>query len=263
MGSATRQALHATRAALNASTDVDLAGAESIFAAARVIGHTPQLQSALTDPGAQPEAKRALVKAVFGAEVTPAALALLDVVAAQRWSSSVDVLEGIEDLGLRMATRAASGASIDDELFAFGRTVSSNAELELALTSKLGSLESKVALLDTLLKGKAAPATIAILSHIVQQPRGRRIGELLRNAAVVVADEAGYSVAVVTSAAPIAPAQLERLASGLAEKYGRKLRINLVVDPTILGGLRVQVGDDVIDGSIAKRLGDLRLQLAG
>ena len=70
-------------------------------------------------------------------------------------------------------------------------------------------------------------------------------------------------MATVTSATAISDAQVERLAAGLSAKYGRNLRINQVVDPGVIGGLRVQVGDDVIDGSVAKRLDDVRLQLAG
>ena len=97
----------------------------------------------------------------------------------------------------------------------------------------------------------------------MQQPRGRRIGALIRYAASVVADQAGLAVATVTSARPIAPQQLTRLQAGLSKTYGRELRINSVVDENVIGGIRVQVGDDVIDGSVASKLNDLRLQLTG
>ena len=264
MGSATREALAQARAALTAQDGVDLTTAADLFAAARVIGSSRQLTAAIADVGAEAPAKTALVKALFGATVSPAALELLDVVASQRWSRADDVLEGIEDLGLRAAARWSDGdASIDDELFSFGHVVSSNSELELGLSSRLGDDAAKVALVDTLLGGKASAATIVILSHLVQLPRGRRMGELVRHAASVVADESGYSVATVTSAAPLTDDQVDRLATGLAARYGRDIRINQVVDASVIGGLRVQVGDDVTDGSVAKRLGDLRLQLAG
>ncbi|MET0974927.1 MAG: F0F1 ATP synthase subunit delta [Leifsonia sp.] len=265
MGSATRQALVSTRAALTAQGGTtDLATGQGLLAAARIIGSSSQLLQALADNGAEAGIKKALVDDVFGRTLTPAAVELLGDVASARWSDADDVLAGIEDLGIRIvAASAPQGSTIDEELFSFGRTVSHNAELELALSSKLGSNEAKAELLESLLRGKASDQTIVILSHLVQQPRGRRIGELVRYAASVVADASGYAVATVTSAAPITAAQSDRLASSLTARYGRNLRINQVVDPDVIGGLRVQVGDDVIDGSVAKRLGDVRLQLAG
>ena len=78
-----------------------------------------------------------------------------------------------------------------------------------------------------------------------------------------MADQSGLVVATVTSAAPIAAEQLTRLQGGLAKSYGREVQLNLVIDPAIIGGLRVQIGDDVIDGTVSRKLSDLRLQLAG
>ncbi|TDW29167.1 F0F1 ATP synthase subunit delta [Cryobacterium psychrophilum] len=264
MGSATREALASSRSVLSDSVaTIDLATGESLFSAGRVVGASSQLLSALADPAASAEAKVTLVKAVFGSTVTPQALELLGAVVAERWSDHDDLLAGIEDLGLRAtAISAPAEVSIGAELFAFGTAVSSDADLELALASKLGRPAAKAGLVDTLLAGKVSGQTLAIVRHLVQQPRGRRIGELLRQAAAVVADQAGMSIATITSAGALAPAQLQRLTESLSERYGRKLSINLVIDPAVLGGVRIQIGDDVIDGSIATRLADLRLQLA-
>jgi F-type H+-transporting ATPase subunit delta len=121
----------------------------------------------------------------------------------------------------------------------------------------------KAALVERLLGGKANPATVSIVRHLVQSPRGRRIGELLQSAAETVADASGRIVATVTAAAPLSDAQLAKLTSTLTTQYGREPRIALRIDPTVIGGLRVQIGEDVIDGTVASRLADLRLQLAG
>jgi len=265
MGSTTRDALAASRAALAAiDGSVDLATAEQLLAAGRIIGESAQLQAILTDPASESASKVDALKAVFGSSLSAPVFKILGVVVGKRWSAPADLLAGIEELGLRAAAdSAASDADIEGELFAFGKTVSSNPELELAIGSKLGDAGSKVVLVERLLSGKVSPQTLVILRHLVRQPRGRRINALVRGAASIVADQTGYAIATVTTAQPIAADQLSRLQAGLSADYGRQLKINQVVDPSLVGGVRVQIGDDVIDGSVASRLQELRLQLAG
>jgi F-type H+-transporting ATPase subunit delta len=265
MGSATREALAGIRAAhAAAGGSADLATGEELLAAGRIIGGSTQLQSFLGDPSVDATEKKAFISRVFESKVGSEPLAVLDDVVSRRWSKHSDILVALEELGLRTLARSADkSVSIEAELYGFGEAVSSNSELELALGSKLGDTDAKLTLVDALLAGKAAPQTVAIVRHLVAQPRGRRIGALLAEAATIVADEAGKSLATVTSARPIPAAQLERLEKGLSSLYGRPLSINLVVDPEVVGGLRIQVGDDVIDGSLSARINDLRLQLAG
>ena len=264
MGSATREALAASQAELSALGNIDLATVGEIFAVGRVIGTSAQLRSILSDSSTESGQKKAALHAVFGSAISDRTLGLLAEAVGRRWSTQDDLLAGIEELGLRAASvSVAAGVSIEAELFAFGTAVSSDASLELAIGSKQGSDEAKLVLVDTLLAGKVSAQTLEIVRQLVQQPRGRRIGELLRHAASVVADQAGFAVAIVTAAAPISAAQLARLQKALAASYGRELRINFVIDASIIGGLRVQVGDDVIDDSVERKLGELRLQLAG
>ncbi len=264
MGSATREAIAASRAMLSSTGSIDLTLAVELFSAGRIIGESSQLTAMLTDMATPDVQKTAILKAVFRSALGESTLALLGVVVSKRWSNTGDLLAGIEELGLRAAAESATdGTNIDAELFAFGNAVASSADLELAVSSKLGTDESKVALVEHLLAAKVSPQTLAIVRHLMQQPRGRRIGELLRTAASIVADQAGLSVAVITSATPIAAGQLERLQKSLAVKFGRPLKFNLRIDPLLIGGLRVQVGDSVIDDSVASKLKELRLQLAG
>jgi F-type H+-transporting ATPase subunit delta len=263
MGSATRGALAGTRAELAAVGRAELPVAGDLLAASRVIGATPHLRTALTDNEAGVAEKRALIEGVFGGKVSPIAVSLLVSASSQRWSSGADFLSGLEEIGLRVAADAAGDTAVDAELYAFQRLVARDAELELALGSKLGSSDAKVRLVDRLLGPAASPATTLIVRHLVQAPQGRRIGEMLRHVASVVADQRGFDVATVTSAVPLTDDQVARLERTLGSQAGRRIRFDSVVDPTVLGGVRVQIGDDVIDGSVASRLNDLRQKLAG
>lgn len=262
MGSATRESLAAARVALGKLGSNDgLAIGEQLFEVGRVIGGSAQLRAALADPSTAAADKSAVIDAIFSTVSAPAR-ALLAQIVSGRWSSQDDLLAGIEEIGIRTVAGSATGkTSIETELFTFGAAVSSNAELELAVGSKLGSTASKSALVQALLAGKASAHTLAIVDHLVQQPRGRRIGELVRTAAAIVADQANLAVATVVSATPLSATQLERLRSGLSKSQGRDLQLNLILDPTIVGGLRVQIGDSIIDGTVSRRLSDLRLQL--
>ncbi|WP_025157036.1 F0F1 ATP synthase subunit delta [Leifsonia aquatica] len=263
MGSATREALARSVSALaGLGSKADLATAEDLFAAGRVVADSAQLRAVLSDPSADPAGKTALVQRVFGSLSAPA-VELLVSVASGRWSGQDDLQDAIEELGIRsIAASAPRNLDIAAELLAFGGAVTSDAQLELALRSKLGAPEAKAALAERLLAGKASAQTIAIVRQLVLQPRGRSIRESLRAAARIVAAQDGQTIATIVTARPLPAAQLERLRAGLAAKYG-DLKLNTIVDPAIVGGLRVQIGDDVIDGSIASRLNDLRLQLAG
>jgi F-type H+-transporting ATPase subunit delta len=262
MGSATREAIAAANAALAKQSTVDLATGEQLLSAALVVNGSHDLRAALADDTATDADRRGIVDAVFGKYTKPAQ-AILTALATSRWSSEDDLVAGIEELGIRaLASSAPKGLSIADELFEFGVAVTSNSELELALGSKLGGVDGKVGLVDSLLKGKASAQTIAILKALLAQPRGRRIAELIRYAATIVADEAGNGIATVTVATELDAEQRQRLEAALSKQYSRDIRLNVIIDPVILGGMRVQIGSEVIDGTISNRIADLRLRLA-
>jgi len=263
MGSATRGAIAQSVQTLNAQSKIDIATGEQLLAAALVVDRSPQLGAALADDTADAANRKSIVDAVFSG-YGAAARTVLETVVTERWSSEQDVVAGIEELGIRaMAASAPKTVSIEDELFAFSRAVSSDSELELALGSKLGMIDGKVSIIRALLDGKASRQTVAILEALIVRPQGRRIGELIRFATSIVADQANLAVATVTVARPLGDAQLTHLVDALTQQYGTTIRVQQVVDPSIVGGIRVQIGDDVTDGSIARRIADLRLRLVG
>ncbi|QWL29933.1 F0F1 ATP synthase subunit delta [Rathayibacter toxicus] len=263
MGSASRQALASVQAELSAlGSKVSLVTGQQLFEAAQLIDAQAQLRAALADPSADSSNKHALVTRVFSPCGEPTKH-LLTVIVSHRWSSANDLIAGIEEVGVRaIVASAPESLSLETELHAFGTVVASDPELELALGSKLASAESRVALVQRLLEGKASAQTVVILRQLVAHPRGRRIPELIRFAASVVADQGGFTLALVSVAAPIAPEQLDRLRSALTHKYGRPVSVTVEIDPSLLGGMRVHVGDEVMDGTVSARLTDLKLQLA-
>ncbi|MCR8670717.1 F0F1 ATP synthase subunit delta [Agrococcus sp. HG114] len=259
MGSATSQARAGIDEAVRAQPQAGLDDARDLFRASRAIERSPQVLSSLADPVSTPDARAALAQRVLG-QLGGAAVAIVAHLARQRWSEATDLLAGIDEAGVRVAVRSTE-ADVAGEIASFERIVASDAELELALGGLQGSADEKAALVQRLLAGRASDATVAILDHLVRAPRGRRIGQRLRSAATQVAAASGRSLATVTTAREIPTAQLDRLRAGLERQYGRTLQLQQVVDPAVLGGLRVSIGDDVIDGTVRSKLTDLRLKL--
>ena len=263
MGSATTQAQRASNAELSGAKGLDLAVASQLFHAARVVGSPSHLSGALADPSASTASRRKVVEDVFGAAFAPVTVSLLSFAVQQRWSSATDLIAGFEELAIRVVAISEASTDLEGELFSVSRMVTQNPELELALGSRLGDATSKGALVDTLLAGRVSAGTSLIVASIVQQPGERRIREALSRTMRIVSDELNRTVATVTTATPLTDAQAAQLVRLLSTKYGRDVSLNTVVDSTVVGGLRVQIADDVIDASVAARLADLRQRMAG
>jgi len=263
MGSATTQARAAVAAALGAATGVDLDVARELFAAARTVDSSSHLSGALADSSAPVKARVDVVSAVFGPSFAPTTVALLCYVVEQRWSNASELIDGLEELAIRAAAVADPHSDVEGELFQFSRTVAANGDLELALGSRVGEPSAKGALVSSLLEGRVSAAATLVASSLVQQPRERRVRSLLRWAERLVAEQRGRIVATVHAGAPLSEAQANRLQTALGARYGTAVTLNTVIDPTVVGGLRVQIADDVIDASVSTRLADLRQRIAG
>ncbi|MFV0434193.1 MAG: F0F1 ATP synthase subunit delta [Leucobacter sp.] len=257
MGSASREALAQARASLRIGLDAAV-GAEVLAAAGQIAG-SPALASALGDASAAPAAKTQIVERLFGA-LSADARSIVAAAAQARWSNVEEFVDGVEELGLR--AEGLSNPALSDELLAVADVLDSNHELQLSLGSKLADPAGKVALLRRLLDGRASVSVIAVVSHLVTSPRGRRLDSALRQSARIAADEVGNELATVTAATPLSAAQLGRLSGALERTAGRPVKITTVIDPELIGGVRIELADDVIDGSVRARLDDLRQQLA-
>lgn len=261
MGSASREALLRAQAKLTdqGKSVTAKVGAELLDASA-VVANSSTLRAAVADAVVDAKVKQKLVADVFAQASKPTRV-VLEEVAANRWSHPDDVISAVENLGIR-AEAIVAKSPLDEELLAVNVVISSDNDLELTLGSKLGDPASKGALVRAVFAGKISDSALRVVTHLVENARGRRIGAMLKDAATVVADQSGYGLATVTVASTLNAASIKRLEKSLTASYNKPVKLNIVIDPAVLGGMRIQIGDDVIDGSVATRLNELRLKLA-
>jgi F-type H+-transporting ATPase subunit delta len=232
--------------------------ADELFAVARLLDGQLTLRRSLSDPAGKPDERAALANRLFASRVSPAALDLVEAVARQRWSRPPDLVEAFMALATEASLDAAEVRGelddVEDELFRFGRIVSSDRELGRILSDRKAPAGGKAALLDRLLSRKVSPVTEQLLRNVLTGPHVGHAENAIERLSDVASRRRGQSVARVTTAIALTAEQEQRLTEVLGRIYGRTVGLQVTVDPSVLGGLIVQVGDEVIDGSIAHRL---------
>ena len=271
LGGSSRQSLVASRVALDAAIKGASAASASelsshLFAAAEVFAGNTSLRRAITDPSRDKAAKATLVKDLFGKSTGALAISLLSDVSALRWSATKDVIHVIEQLAIEAEASAANIAGeldrVEDEFFETSRLVADNFELRKALVS-VGSTDAKSALIAEVLGKKASSSTVKIASALVSHLRGRSIEAAFADYLFGLANRRNRLIAVVRTASALTDAQATRLATVLEKKVGQPIRINVQIDPTILGGVSIKFADELVDGSVVNRLANAGRALVG
>jgi F-type H+-transporting ATPase subunit delta len=238
---------------------------EGLFGVVRLLDTSGQLRRALGDPTTAPQAKSSLLDSLIGDQLDPLAMRVLKEVVAQRWSSPRDLVDAIEVLAVQAAFLAAEADGtlddVEDELFRFSRIVARDPSLRAVLTDRGLNNDRKSALLTGLLGERTKPETLRLITHLVAAPRGRTLEDGLAEYAALAAEIRERSVARVTSAVRLTEAQEERLVAALARTIGRQVQLQVDVDPSVVGGLVVRVGDEVIDGTTRHHLRAARVAL--
>jgi F-type H+-transporting ATPase subunit delta len=237
-----------------------------LFAVAGVLASHPALRRALADPSRPASARSALAKSVLTGKISDDAAGLVAAAAAARWSASGDLTDAVEQLAVLAVVTAAEAEGhlddLEDELFRFGRIVASTPELRMALTNPFVSAQAKRDLLSSLLEGKVTAESLRLVTEAAVSPLGRSLDVSLEEYARIAARRRERLVAEVHVAVPLTDQQRIRLASALSGAYGHQVHVNVVIDPKVAGGMTVRIGDELIDGSVATRLGTAKRRMA-
>ncbi len=238
--------------------------ADDLFAVAATLRSEGALRRFATDFALPAEAKAGLISELYDGKVDSATLGLLKDAVARRWTRTRDLADALEYVGVVAAVRSSGDAAdrVVDELFAMRTLVNDNTDLRNALSDHARSASDKAALVEALLGDKALPATVVLVKQALSGSH-RSVAVALEDYEKVAADAHDRDVATVRVARPLGESETQRLTEALAGHYGRPVHLNVVVDPDVIGGIKVEIGGDVIDGTIASRLDDARRKLAG
>ncbi|WP_214321530.1 F0F1 ATP synthase subunit delta [Nonomuraea sediminis] len=241
--------------------------ADELFAIADLLDREHGLRRALSDPARPAEQKAQTVRGLLSGKVSEPAIATAEAAVSAKWSRAGDLSDVLERLGVVAAVGEAEAQGklddVEDELFRFGRIIAGNPELRRALTDAAAPEDGKRQLLRDLLDGKVAPTTLRLVTQLVLHPRGRSLESGLEEYGQLVAQQRQRLVAVVRSAVELSEEQKRRLAAWLKSSYGRDVHLNVEVDPRVLGGFSVRIGDEIIDTTIVGRIEEVRRRLAG
>lgn len=239
---------------------------EELFSVVAVFDAQPALRRALTEPSVPVEHKEQLLESLFASQVGKPALNVLKAAAAKRWSRGADLADGIEEVAITAIAASADEADkldeVEDQLFLFGRILAAEPQLREALSDAAASVDAKRSLLADVLGRKVLKVTRDLLDQIAL---GRH-GSLARGLAHyqdVLAARHDRLLATAWVATQLDVEHRSRLTKALSDLYTHPVHLNVVVDPDVLGGVRVVVGSDLIDSTVETRLAEAQRQLTG
>lgn len=244
-------------------TDPEFAGlAADLYAASDLLAREKALRGAVSDSGRSELTRTEIVRQLLAGQVSPLALDVLTDVVRQRWSSAADLVSAVRILGDQAAFIAAADngtlEATEDEMFRIGRTVASSPTLQAALTDPAIPASAKAGIVTDLLSGKVTDTTAQVVGFTLSHLQGRRIERAIDELVDLAAEQRQRVVAVVRVARPLDPDLEQRMTVALGAITGRIITLNVVVDPSVLGGAHVTVAGEAIDGTVATRLANAR-----
>ncbi len=237
---------------------------EDLLGVAELLRSEPGLRRVATDQSTDASAKSGLLRQILEGKVGGATLELVADAVERRWTRTRDLADALEHLGVVALVTSAGEDSerLSDELFAVGQLIDAQHDLRTALSDPARTAADKRQLLQDLLAEKTLPATQRLAEQALSGNH-RSVTSAIEEYQRIAADAHGKRVAKVWVAQELSTGETERLRDALSSQYGRTVHLNVVIEPDIIGGIRVEIGNDVIDGTVSGRLDEVRRRLAG
>lgn len=236
---------------------LDEAAVAGIFAASDALAAQYRLRATLSDPAVPAKVRVQMARRLFSDRIPSAAVELVAQVCASATDATFLETE-VDRQGIR-AVFQQSGAvrRVQEEVFRFARVLEDDSDLQATLTDPLIELAARQRLVADLLASRAHPATVQLVQRCVQR-RGRTLVKTLDYYVEVAAQIGRHTLARVTVAKPLTAEQLTQMRAQLARIYGTTIDIQIDIDSEVLGGARIEIGDDIIDGTVQTRLNEAR-----
>lgn len=238
--------------------------ADELFSVVDALAAQPALRRALTDPGTPEGARTQLVQALFGGRVSEAAVTVLTEATRLRWSTTGALAAALEREAVRalltVAQRDGQLDEVEDQLFKVGRLVDGHPDLRATLADRRSPLDGRQRLLGSLLEERV-PAVVARLANRAVMARSRTFDLTVEGYLKLAAELRQRTIATVEVARPLSDDQAGRLRAALSRQVGRDVNLRVVLNPAVIGGVRVSLGDEVIEGTVAGRLADAERKL--
>jgi F-type H+-transporting ATPase subunit delta len=165
-----------------------------------------------------------------------------------------DLARGYAQALFQIARAEGALEQVEDELFRFARILENETRLRESLTDPSLPPEHRAKMVEELLGNKVSPHTINVIAFVVQQGRARELTKIIDSLVELAAEERRKAIAEVRSATPLDEGQREKLKDAIARATGKQVELKVLVDPSVIGGLLVRVGDQVFDGTVRRRL---------
>ena len=165
-----------------------------------------------------------------------------------------DAARGYAQALFQIAQAEGALEQVEDELFRFARTLESENRLREALTDISLPPEHRTKMVQELLGDKASPHTVNTLSFLVQQGRARDLPKIIDSLVQLAAEERSKAVGEVRTAVQLDESERDKLRDAISKATGKQVELKVIVDPNVIGGLLVRVGDQVFDGTVRRRL---------